>query len=248
MDNTPPVISASLNPDPVKPGEKIKITAEASADTESVSAVFDNEKTDLTYSNGEWTGEYTVSAEAAYGTKSMNLETSDHVGNKDVTTASYEVADTTSNALNPENNQDGSVTNPNDSQGGSTSSGGSQTGTTTGGSNSGSRSGSSTGSSSGSNSGGKEELPRPNIPPNDSPDYTFYDFLKELVLCFYEIWEILAIVFSFFLFTAIICGIVFPEILIVIGLALIVCLGILLVWWAIQKIFEGLFKPRNPGG
>lgn len=112
----------------------------------------------------------------------------------------------------------------------------------------GSSGGSSHGRSSGSNSGGENGLPQPNIPPNDSSDYTFYDFLGELVICFYEIYRLLAIIFTFIVSTAIIWGIVFPQILIAIVLALIVCLVILVVWWAIQKIFEGLFKPKKPGG
>lgn len=271
VDNTPPVISVEILPSTVEPGEELEINVESSDDAESVTAVEGEEKKVLKRSNNTWTAKQTIPKERSPGTSTMDFETTDPVGNKRTTTASYDItkpnANPGNNPTNPGNNQ-GNIISPGNNQGGSSpnnggSVGGSSPNQGTTGSNDG---GSNTGNSGGLSPGGggskeksgdlspdepnEQHEPDKQPKPNDDPSeqYKFNDFIGELLLLLKDILPILISLFSIFLFFALI--LIFTGNLLaglyLIGICFIICLGLLLLYWAITKILEGLFKPRKP--
>ena len=188
VDNTPPVISAEIIPGAVKPGEQLQVNVESSDDAESVSAAFSDEKSDLTYSQSSWEGEYNVPSDTPFGTSTMSVSAFDTVGNQNTVPVSYDILDPAS------------TTTPSENQGSSAR--GSQTGTancgsgggsTNNGASTGSQSnngGSSNGGSSGSNNGGLspggggsngESHDGPQDKPHDEPNsWTIWDIFKEV--------------------------------------------------------------------
>lgn len=133
VDNTPPAISAEINPSEVNPGAKINIFASSSEDTENVSADFNNQTANLNNLFNLWTGDYNVPPNTALGPYSVALSASDQLGNTRSITVPYNVVESILPVINPDENQGGSI-------------GGSQSGTI--------GSGTSTGPQTGSNNGG----------------------------------------------------------------------------------------------
>lgn len=105
VDNTPPAISAEINPGEVNPGEELIIIVDTSEDAESVTA-YGKEEIKLTRSNNAWTASYSISKDENPGTSTMSFKTTDHIGNERATTASYDIIkpNTNSNNPNPWNN------------------------------------------------------------------------------------------------------------------------------------------------
>jgi hypothetical protein len=93
MDNTPPVINPEIIPEAGKPGETINITANASADTQSVVAIVGTQRINLTFTNGIWTTTYIIPLDSTFDIHTIRIEGTDMVGNVGKNIASYEVLD-----------------------------------------------------------------------------------------------------------------------------------------------------------
>ncbi|MCC7559800.1 MAG: hypothetical protein KO318_05140 [Methanobacterium sp.] len=93
VDNTPPVINPEIIPEAGKPGETINITANASADTQSVVAIIGTQRINLTFTNGIWTTNYTIPLDSTFDIHTIRIEGTDTVGNIGKNTASYEILD-----------------------------------------------------------------------------------------------------------------------------------------------------------
>lgn len=184
VDNTPPVITATINPNTLKfidfsTDRSIRITAQSSSDTKAVYAFIDNSWRALTYSNGYWTYTFGVPHIITIGTHTIQLKAIDYAGNEGICYVSYKAVDFSGSSTPPSGwsgigigggfNGGSSGTGGSSGNGGSGSQGGSSEGST-GSSGSGSSSG---GSSGGSSSGSSGDSPDSNEPPT-SPDYTIF--------------------------------------------------------------------------
>nr|WP_245247924.1 Ig-like domain-containing protein [Methanobacterium petrolearium] len=152
VDNTPPVINPEIIPEAGKPGETINITANASADTQSVVAIIGTQRINLTFTNGIWTTTYIIPLDATFDIHTIRIEGTDNVGNIGKNTASYEVLDPNpippwlEDLINPDTPNPGNkptiTTNTGPGNNGGSGNGGSGSGSDNDGSDSGSGTGS----------------------------------------------------------------------------------------------------------
>jgi len=174
VDNTPPVITATVIPDTLKfvdfSGQrKIKITAESSSDTKAVNAFLDGYSPSFTYSNGYWILEVGVPHIITIGSHNIKLIVIDNAGNEGTGYVSYSVVDF-SGSSNPPSGWSGFETH----RGSSGSSSGTE-GSTEGGE------GESTTNPGGSSGGSEGETPNPSGS-TTYPDYTALLILILLVI------------------------------------------------------------------
>lgn len=163
VDNTPPVMTATITPNKVKSidfqGDRLlTISANSSPDTKEVYARILGSWTPLTYENGKWTLTFSVAPLMDVGNYKISLQAIDYAGNIETTSVYFTVYN---NLINQpgDSGQNNGTTSGESGQGGSgsgSSSGSSGSGASSGSNNGGSsESGSSSsGSSSGDSSGG----------------------------------------------------------------------------------------------
>ncbi|MEN4017111.1 MAG: Ig-like domain-containing protein [Methanobacterium sp.] len=211
VDNAPPIITATINPDTLKfidfSGQRrIKITAQSSPDTKAVHAYFDGSfsyhptylrdwlgspiflsgpsSQPLNYLNGYWTYEFGVPHIITIGTHYVKLIATDYAGNKGIIYISFTAVDF-SGSIKPPSGWSGIGIGGGGSSGTGGSSGnggrGSQGGPSRGSSGSGSSTGGSSGGSSEDRGGGSGDSPDQNEPPT-SPDYTLYLIILLVVI------------------------------------------------------------------
>jgi len=158
VDNTPPALTAEVNPNYVEPTGQVQVWGESSEDARTVTANFGSQKTNLNPLGTLWTGYYTVPGATPLGTQTVDLEATDMVGNMGTLALLYNVVEPTPANPNPGEIPGGSPSTPGGSIGGGTGSGGtpaspSGSGGSSGSSGGGTSSSSSPGGSSGATSG-----------------------------------------------------------------------------------------------
>lgn len=146
VDNTPPVITGTINPNTLKfidfsTDRSLKITAQSSPDTKAVYALVDNSWRALTYSNGHWTYTFGVPHIVNVGTYTIQLKAIDYAGNEGTTSVSYSVYDNLGLGMGSGSGSNGSTSGSTENNSGGSSG------------NNGNGSGGSNGGSSGSNEG-----------------------------------------------------------------------------------------------
>lgn len=158
VDNTPPTVTATLNPDNLKfidfsSDRSLVISALSSSDTKAVYALVNNSWHTLSYSNGYWALNFGIRHIVNVGTYKIQLKAIDFAGNVGITSVSYTVYDNLGLGIGSGGSNGGSSGGSSGNNGsGSSSSGGS--GDSSGGSN-----GDSSGGSSGNNGNGSSRTP-----------------------------------------------------------------------------------------
>jgi len=153
VDNTPPALTAEVNPNYVEPTGQVQVWGESSEDARTVSATFGSQRTDLIGLGSSWFGFYTVPGATPLGTQTVDLEATDMVGNMGTLALLYNVVESAQANPNPGEIPGGSPSTPGGSIGGGTG-GGTPTSTGGSGGSSGSSPGGSSGGTSGAGSGG----------------------------------------------------------------------------------------------